>query len=77
MVTGSGGVGRRGNWMKAVKMYKLSATRSIRTRDIMYNMINITTTAICYMTVIKRVNPNLSHHKEKNRCFSGTLLLFR
>ena len=33
--------------MKAVKMYKLSATRSIRTRDIMYNMINIINTAVC------------------------------
>ena len=41
-----GSVGR-GNWMKAVKMYKLSATRSIRTRDIMYNMINIINTAVC------------------------------
>ena len=33
--------------MKAVKMYKVSATRSISTRDIMYNMINIINTAVC------------------------------
>ena len=33
--------------MKAIKMYKLSATRSISTRDIIYNMIHIINTAVC------------------------------
>ena len=39
----------RGNWMKAVKMYKLPVIRQISTRDIMCNMINIINTAICYI----------------------------
>ena len=41
----------------------------------MYNMINIISTAVCYlyMKVVKRVNPKSSHHKEKN--FSISLIL--
>ena len=35
------------------------------TRDVMYNMINIIITAIYYIWKL-RVNPNSSHHKEKN-----------
>ena len=41
-------VGVGGNWMKAVKRYKLPVIRYISTRDIMYNMINIIKTAVCY-----------------------------
>ena len=38
-----------GNWMKAVKMYKLSVIRYIGTKDVMYDMINIMNTAVCYI----------------------------
>ena len=43
-----GSVGR-GNWMKAVKMYKLSIIRQTSPRNVMYNMANITGNAICYI----------------------------
>ena len=38
-----------GNWMKALKGYKLPVIRSISMRDVMYNMINIINTALYYI----------------------------
>ena len=40
---------RRGNWMKAIKEYKLAVIKQISTRDVMYNMINRINTAVCYI----------------------------
>lgn len=42
----------------------------INTRDVMYNMIDIINTATqththIYIKVVKRMNPESSHHKEK------------
>ena len=52
----------RGNWMNVVKRYKLTVIRQIIARNIMYNMVNIINTAICYTR--KRINPKSSYHKE-------------
>ena len=46
--------------MKAVKRYKLPVKS---TKVIMYNMINVISTAVC-STLKLRINP--SHHKNKN-----------
>ena len=35
-------------------------------RDVVENMINIINMAVIYIKVVKRVNPESSHHKEKN-----------
>jgi len=43
-----------GGGMKAVKRNQLPAVRYISTRDIMYNMINIT---VLFVKVVKRINP--------------------
>ena len=43
--------GRRGNWMKAVKRYKLPV---ISTRVITYNMINVVNTTVRYMWKLLR-----------------------
>ena len=43
------GGGRKGDWIKVVKKYKLPGIGSISTRDAMYNMINIIDTAVCYI----------------------------
>ena len=48
MVTRGRGLGE-GNWMKAVKRYKLPVIRKISTRNIMYHRINIINTAVCYI----------------------------
>ena len=49
MATRGEGVGSgRRDWMKVVKRCKLPVTRSITTKDIMYNMINIINTSVCY-----------------------------
>ena len=40
----------RGNWMKVVKLYKLPVRRSISIRNVRYNMINITNTAVVTYT---------------------------
>ena len=37
-----------GNWLKAVKRYKLPVIRHISTRDVMYNVINTVNTAVGY-----------------------------
>ena len=47
--------------MKVVKRYKVPFTRLLSTRDLMYNMINIINTALCYMKVVKRVYPKSYH----------------
>ena len=36
--------------MKVVKRYKLPVIRQISTRDVMYNIMNITNAAVCYIT---------------------------
>ena len=41
----------RGNWMKAVEKYEIPV---ISTRDVMYNMINIMNTAVCYAEKLLR-----------------------
>ena len=46
VVTRGAGLGK---WMKAVKRYKLPVIRQISSRDVMYNMINIINTAVCYI----------------------------
>ena len=47
---------------KGSQKYKIP----VNTRDVMYNRINIINTAFMLFTkVVKRVNPNSSHHKEK------------
>ena len=52
-----GGVGRRRIWMKVIKeSYKLP----VITRNIMYNMINIINTALCYIRKLLTVNPEFS-----------------
>ena len=38
-----------GNWMKAVKRYKLPVVRLISTMDVIYNMINIINTTVSYL----------------------------
>lgn len=45
-VTGSGG-GRKLNWMKVVKRYKLPFIREISIRYIMYNTLNIINITLC------------------------------
>ena len=35
--------------MKAVKRYKLLVIRKIRSKNVMYNMINIIDTAVCHI----------------------------
>ena len=35
--------------MKAVKRYKLLGIREISTQDVMYSVINISNTPVCYM----------------------------
>ena len=39
----------RGNWIKAVRRYKVSVIRQISIRNIMYNIINIINTSVCYI----------------------------
>lgn len=50
------------NQMKAVKRYKLSVIRQIRTMDIMYNMIN-KNCCMLQIKIIKRLSTKSSHHK--------------
>ena len=44
-------VGGGGDWVKVVKRYKLPIIRQISIRDVMYNMINIINTAVCYINI--------------------------
>ena len=39
----------RGELDEVDKRYKFPVTRQISTRDVLYNMINIITTAVCYI----------------------------
>ena len=57
-------VGERGNGMKTIKRYELLVIGKIGARDKMYSKINIINTAICYMKVVKRVNPKSYNYKE-------------
>lgn len=50
------------NQMKAVKRYKLSVIRQIRTMDIMYNMIN-KNCCMLQIKIIKRLSTKSSPHK--------------
>ena len=47
--------------MNAVKRYNIPV---ISSSDAIYSMTNIISTIVCYMKVVKRVNPMSSHHKE-------------
>ena len=38
--------GKRGNWMKGVKGYKLPVIESVSTRDVMYSMVTLVHTAV-------------------------------
>ena len=53
MVNRGVGWGRE-NWRKVVKRYKLSVIRQISTRDAMYNMVTIATTAVSYKEKLLR-----------------------
>ena len=51
--------------MKAVSRYQLSLIRSISTRDVVYNMINIINNVVCdIVKLFKQVNPKSSYHKK-------------
>ena len=64
VVTRRGVLGRR-IWMKAVSRYQLSLIRSISTRDVVYNMINIINNVVCdILKLFKQVNPKSSYHKK-------------
>ena len=41
----------------------------------MYNIKNVTNTAVCYTQVLLRINPKSSHHKKK-KFFSISLTLY-
>ena len=45
------GVGGRGNWMKVDKKHRFPVIRFsvISTRDVMYNLINMINTVVCYI----------------------------
>ena len=43
------GGGGEGDWMKTVKRYKPPAITQISASDVMYNMINIINTSVCYI----------------------------
>ena len=61
----AGGWGRE-TCKKAVKRYKLTVTREISTRNIIYN--NDDCSSHCCMIhrkAVKRVDPKSSHHKEE------------
>ena len=48
-VVSKGGGGVRGNLMKVVDRYKLPVKRQKSPRGVMYNVINIINTAVCYI----------------------------
>ena len=60
--------------MKTVEWCKLPLKRSISTRGIMYNMINIISTAVYYASNLLRVHSKSSYHK--GSIFSFTLFLY-
>lgn len=40
--------------MKAVKRYRLHVIKQVSNRDVMYNMISIINTAVCYIRKLLR-----------------------
>ena len=76
----SGGWGGKWTWgthaSKTLlhERYQLPVIRLISTRDVMYNLINITNTAACYTWKLLRINCKSSHPKEK--FFSISLILY-
>ena len=57
MVTRSGGNEKMGTWMKAIKRYKFPVIGKIMTRDVMYNMVNIINTTLCYIQKLREKIP--------------------
>ena len=56
--------------MKVVDRYKYQVIRYRSARGVMYNMINIINTAVCYIhELLRDQNSNSSHHKGKKLFF--------
>lgn len=60
---------RKGGRRKVVIRYRLPVTGEISTEDMMYRMVTVVNTIVCYVKVVKRVDLKRSCHKEK-RFFS-------
>ena len=66
--------GGKGNWIKAVKRYKLPVIKEVSTSNVMYNMINTINTAICYKSkLLKRVN--LEFSSQRKTIFSNCIFI--
>ena len=66
--------GDEGELEEGDQRWKLPVTRQINTRDVMYNMMTIVSTAVQYIGK-QLVNPKRSYHKEK-KFFLFILLFF-